>query len=99
MKFDQFKELIESLEEASERSHALYKLGVDLMDYNEVYHKINHILLENVFDEEGRGWIDWFLYERPGFSGNVLAATDATGTPICYDIPSLWEVVKENLKK
>ena len=98
MNYEQFKNLIESLEKASERSHTLYKLGVDLMDYSEVYYKINHILLESVFDEEGRGWIDWFLYERPGFRGSVLTATDANGEPICYDIPSLWEVVKQHLK-
>ena len=98
MKLEQFKELIESLEKSSERSHALYKLGIDLMDYNELYQRTNDILLKSVFDEDGHGWIEWYLYERPRFRGTPNTATNEHGEPICYDIPSLWEVVKEHTK-
>lgn len=98
MEYEQFKEVIEKIEKVRERSSALYKLNVDLLDFEDDYFKIINILMNSVFDEEGQGWIDWYLYERIGFNDKVNLATDENGKEICYDIPSLWEVVKEHLK-
>lgn len=98
MEYEKFKIAIEGLKKASERFHSLYILGVDLMDYDDIYHTVITSLITSIFDEEGKDWIDWYLYERPGFSNGPLLATDADGKEICYDIPSLWEVVKEHLK-
>jgi hypothetical protein len=98
MEYEQFKELIETIEKVRERSSALYKLNVDLLDFEDDYFKIIDIFMKSVFDEEGHGWIDWYLYERIGFNDKVNLATDGSGKEICYDIPSLWEVVKEHLK-
>ena len=98
MTYKNFKIIIESLERVGERSHSIYKLGVNLMDYEELYHNIITSLLNSVFDKEGKDWIDWYLYERIGFTNNVNLANDKDGNEICYDIPSLWEEVKNNLK-
>ena len=97
MDYEKFKNIIESLEKVGERSHSIYKLGVNLMDYEELYHNIITSLLNSVFDKEGKDWIDWYLYERVGFTNKVNLATDKDGKEICYDIPSLWEEVKNNL--
>ena len=97
MTYENFKIIIESLERVGERSHSIYKLGVNLMDYEELYHDIVTSLLNSVFDKEGKDWIDWYLYERVGFTNKVNLATDKDGKEICYDIPSLWEEVKNNL--
>ena len=97
MNYENFKTIIEGLEKVGERSHSIYKLGVDLMDYEELYHNIITSLLNSVFDKEGKDWIDWYLYERVGFTNKVNLATDKNGKEICYDIPSLWEEVKNNL--
>ena len=40
MEYKQFKKLIEDLEKSLERSSALYDLGIDLMNYNDIYHEI-----------------------------------------------------------
>jgi len=98
MEYEQFKELIDTIEKVRERSSALYKLDIDLLDFEDYYFKIIDILMKSAFDEEGHGWIDWYLYERIGFNDKVNLATDENGKEICYDIPSLWEVVKEHLK-
>ena len=97
MNYENFKIIIEDLEKVGERSHSIYKLGVNLMDYEELYHNIITSLLNSVFDKEGKDWIDWYLYERVGFTNKVNLATDKDGNEICYDIPSLWEEVKNNL--
>jgi hypothetical protein len=98
MEYEQFKELIDAIEKVRERSWALYKLDIDLLDFEDSYFKIIDILMKSAFDEEGHGWVDWYLYERIGFNDKVNLATDENGKEICYDIPSLWEVVKEHLK-
>jgi len=98
MKYEQFKQIIKTIEKVRERSSALYDLQVDLLNFEDEYFKIINILMDSVFDEEGHGWIDWYLYERIGFSGKKNLATDKDGNEICYDIPSLWKTVKEHLK-
>jgi hypothetical protein len=99
MNYEQFKTVIDTLEKVRERSHSMYQLGVDLMDYEEPYHTVISTLLESVFNNEGTDWVGWYLYERPGFSGKVNLATDENGNEICHNIESLWETVKPYRKQ
>ena len=98
MNYKNFKSIIENLEKIRERSHSIYILGIDLTNYEEFYHSIITIFLDSLFNKEGKDWIDWYLYERVGFTNKVNLATNKDGKEICYDIPSLWEEVKNNLK-
>jgi hypothetical protein len=98
MTYEQFKDLIETIEKVGERSSAIYDLGLDLINFEDEYYKIINILMDSVFDQEGHDWIDWYLYERIGFKDKINIATDKDNNEICYDIPSLWETVKEHLK-
>jgi hypothetical protein len=95
MKYETFEKLVIELESASERYSKLYELGVDLLNYDEPNQKINSILMLEVFGKEGKDWIEWYLYERKSHSGEVLKAWDKEDNEICYDIPSLWDTVKE----
>jgi hypothetical protein len=99
MNFKEFKTVIESLKKVSERTHSLYKLGIDLMDYDEEYHKTITTLFNSIFEEEGYDWISWYLYERDAFDGKVLSATDADGNEICHNIESLWDTVVPYIKQ
>lgn len=99
MEYKQFEKLIENLEKCSKRSHSIYKLGVNLIDYDESYQEVIGALLLSAFNVEGKDWIDWYLYERPGFSGGKpLTAFDENDNEICHNIQSLWETVKEYMK-
>ena len=97
MNYEKFKTLIENLEKVRERSYSIHQLGINLMDYEEIYHNTISVLIESVFDAEGKDWIEWYLYERIGFTNKINLATDKDGNSICHDIPSLWEEVKNNL--
>lgn len=97
MNYEAFEKLIQELESISERYSKLYDLGVDLMNYDEPLQRINSLLMLEVFGKEGKDWIEWYLYERVSHSGNILQAWDKDDNEICYDIPSLWETVKEYL--
>ena len=93
MSYKQFKSLIESLQKVSDKYSKLYDLGIDTMNYDEDYQKIISLLMECAFNEEGKEWIDWYLYERVGFDGRTLQAWDENNNEICHNIESLWDTV------
>jgi hypothetical protein len=97
MQYDEFKKIIEVKEKLIKRSSQLHGLNVNLLDYDEEYHKIIKIFMISTFGEIGTDWIEWYLYERPSFSGTIHKAWDENGKEICFDVPSLWETVKEYL--
>lgn len=99
MNFKQFKTLIETLQKVRDKYSSLYDLGIDTLTYEEDYQKIINLLMECSFKEEGKDWIDWYLYERIGFDGKILEAWDENEKPICYNIESLWETVKPYRKQ
>ena len=100
MTYEQFEKIIKNLEKCRERSHSLYQLGVDLMDYDELYQEVVGILMLSTFKEPGKDWIDWYLYEKPGmFSKEPLKAFDKDNNEICHNIESLWETVKEYINE
>jgi hypothetical protein len=99
MNYKTFEKLILELENVCGRHSKLYELGVDLLNYEEPLQKINSILMFEIFGEEGKDWIDWYLYERVSPSGEILKAWDENNNEICYNIFSLWETVKEYITK
>jgi hypothetical protein len=94
MDYEKFKTVVETLENVKDLNIAAYDIGVNLMDYSDNYHKIITILLASVFDAEGIGWIEWYLYERKSHNGSILTAEDGEGNMICHNIDSLWDTVK-----
>ena len=100
MEYEQFEKLIKNLEKCRERSSSMHQFGIDLMNYDDIYHEIFGSLLLTVFGVEGKDWIDWYLYERPSFGGKEpLQAFDVDGTEICHNIESLWETVQEYMNE
>lgn len=100
MCYEQFEKIIKNLEKCRERSHSLYQLGVDLMDYDDLHQDVIGILMLATFKEPGKDWIDWYLYEKPGFgNGESLKAFDKDNNEICHNIESLWETVKEYINE
>ena len=97
MRYETFEKLITQLQTNSDRYKKLYDLGIDLLEYDELNQKVISILMEELFGEEGKEWIDWFLYERVNHSGEILEAWDKDNNPICYDIKSLWKEVEGHL--
>ena len=97
MTYETFEKLIKDLQGISDRHSKLYDLGMDMINFDEPNQRVITILMDEAFGKEGTDWINWFLYERVSPSGNVLEAWDKDNNPICYDIKSLWEEVKNNL--
>lgn len=95
MKLEVFSQIINLIQVQQEKSHLLYKIGVDTMQYEEDFQSAISLLIKAYYGEVGADWIEWYLYEREGVGGSINDATDGDGNPICYDIPSLWKHVEE----
>jgi hypothetical protein len=93
MKYKDFETLITKLQGLHKRSSALCDLGIDTLTYNEDFYMVIELLMDQAFSDYNRDWIEWFLYERVTYSGEILKAHDAEGNEICYDIKSLWKEV------
>lgn len=94
----QFENIILNLQVARKRSRDLYKLGIDLMQYDENYEHAVDEFFRATFNADQLGWIDWYLYEREGFNGKINKATKKVGrkkVEICHTIDSLWETISE----
>lgn len=63
MTYERFLKITLGLQAESDRSDKLYKLGVDLIDYVDPYHKIINELMREVYGEEGYEWWSWFCWE------------------------------------
>jgi hypothetical protein len=82
--------------------HELNSLGFDFYEgkYKLVdkYDTIFDIMFECAFTDEGVDWIYWFIWEND-YGIKKLKATDENGAPICYSVESLYDYVKQYLKK
>ena len=97
MTYKNFAEIIDRLQKQHQRTHDASKLSIDLIEFNNDLYHIIDLLLGEIYREEGKSWIDWFLYEHVG-DENGKKAWDADGNPICYSVESLWEYLEKNCK-
>ena len=95
MNLQLFEHIILKLQVIQEKNNKVFKLGIDLANFEDDYGEIITHLFRSYFGEEADDWISWFLYERISHNGEILTAYDKDGNLICYDIPSLWECVEE----
>jgi hypothetical protein len=95
MTLETFTTLIEGIQNQSNKTHELYKHGVDLLSFNEDYYReVVRPLMVEAFGKEGVEWINWYIYEKNGRED--LKAWDKDGNEICHNIESLYkEVVKK----
>jgi len=87
-----FTTLIEGIQSHNKKVHDIYKLGIDLLPFNEDYYRevVRPLMVES-FGEKGVDWINWYIYDRGG-SGN-RQAWDEDGNEICNNIESLYNTI------
>ena len=95
MKLEVFKKLLNVLRQQEEKSNAAYKAGIDLINFYDDGQTAISLLLCVYYGEEGKDWIDWYLYERDSNSADINQAMDKDNNPICYDDESLWKEVEQ----
>jgi hypothetical protein len=97
MTYENFLKIILNLQKQDTINSNLYKNGIDLFDFVDMYHGIINSLLIEIYGKEGNDWFSWFCYEN-NFGQGELTANDENGDPICYSHESLWEFLEKNYK-
>lgn len=95
MDFQTFEKVITTLQAIDDRRHAIHKLGVDILEYDDPHFTVIRHLLEATFGKTGYDIIDWFCCESD-YGRNGMTATDKNGNPICRNIQELWIDLQEN---
>ena len=101
MKFKEFKKIIKTYKQTVKQFDELYQLGFDFLENEKfpVWAGLDNLLMltfESHYDEKGVDWINWFIYEND-YGTKGLTAND-NGLPICYDLKSLHEYIKQYKK-
>ena len=94
MTYETFLEITLELQKQERIVDNLYKNNVDLLEFIDPYHGLIHLLIKEIYGEEGVDWFSWFCYEND-YGEKGLEAWDKDGTPICYSLESLWEYLEK----
>ena len=76
--------------------------GIELYELPicEIPWKIINMYLEEMFNEDGVDWINWYIYERKSIiTGEVLPCFDEEGKEFYVNTPEdLWKLVEQHQK-
>lgn len=98
MTLQDFKDMVSTLKDVHIRTSEANKLAIDLIEYEDPFHRVIGQLLTELYGEEGYDWIMWFFYDCD-FGAKYMEANDAEGNSICYDVESLWNYLEKNYSK
>ena len=98
MTYETFLKITLELQRQERIIDDLYKNKIDLLEFIDPYHGLIHLLIKEIYGEEGVDWFSWFCYEND-YGEKGLEAWDKDGTPICYSLESLWEYLEKLRQK
>lgn len=95
MTYERFLKITLGLQVESDRNNNLYKLGVDLINFIDPYHKMINELMCEVYGEDGYDWWSWFCWEadfgRKDWSTVSRYTKDETGDlNLEYESQRIW---------
>jgi hypothetical protein len=93
MEYKKFEKIILNLQKSYDQANILYENGVDITEATDALHIIISDLLGIIFTDDGKDWIDWFMYEKEFGKREDLKAWDVDKNEIAYDIKSLYELL------
>ena len=94
MTYETFLKLTLELQRQERIVDDLYKNKIDLLEFIDPYHGLIHLLLKEIYGEEGVDWWSWFCYEND-YGQKGLEAWDENKNRICYSLESLWEYMEK----
>jgi len=98
MKFELFKNIIETYEKGSSMLSELHDLGFDFFEGKYQLSNIHYKQLENIilslYGEKGLEWVEWFIFEND-YGKNNLEAFD-NNQRICDTIENLYLYLEKN---
>lgn len=96
-----FVKLIENAQNYSNELDRWSDFGIDLFELpiSELSWNFFNVVLPELFSDKGVDWINWWLFEKPGFGEKLNQAYDENGNVIPTNtIDDLWNIVKDYQK-
>jgi hypothetical protein len=98
MTYETFLKITLELQRQERIVDDLYKNKIDLLEFVDPYHGLIHLLIKEIYGEEGVDWFSWFCYEND-YGRGTLEAWDENKNRICYSLESLWEYLEKLRQK
>ena len=97
-----FVVMIDAIERYDAEVERWNDFGIELYELPicELTWELINMYLEEVFNEDGVDWINWYIYERKSvFTGEVLPCWDEEGKEFYVNTPEdLWKLVEQHQK-
>jgi hypothetical protein len=97
-----FIAMINAIEKYDAEVERWADFGIELYELPicELTWELINMYLEEVFNEDGVDWINWYIYERKSiFTGEVLPCWDEEGKEFYVNTPEdLWKLVEQHQK-
>lgn len=93
MTYEIFEKIMLDLQKTHDHANILYSHGIDITEVTDGLHTIIENLLGIIFNEDGKDWMDWFMYEKDFGRREDLKAWDEDKNEIAYDIKSLYDLL------
>lgn len=98
-----FVKMMNAAEEFIKESDRWDNFGIEVyeMPIGSIPWTMFNCWIDSHFDEDGRDWINWYLWERKSFNTNeVLPCYEPDGTQFFVHTPSdLWNLVSPHVLK
>ena len=97
-----FVAMINAIEKYDAEVERWADFGIELYELPicELTWELINMYLEEMFNEDGVDWINWYIYERKSiFTGEVLPCWDEEGKEFYVNTPEdLWKLVEQHQK-
>ena len=97
-----FVAMVNAIEKYDAEVERWADFGIELYELPicELTWEIINMYLEEVFNEDGVDWINWYIYERKSIiTGEVLPCWDEEGKEFYVNTPEdLWKLVEQHQK-
>lgn len=97
-----FVAMINAIERYDAEVERWADFGIELYELPicELTWELINMYLEEVFNEDGVDWINWYIYERKSIiTGEVLPCFDEEGKEFYVNTPEdLWKLVEQHQK-
>ena len=97
-----FVAMVNAIEKYDAEVERWADFGIELYELPicELTWELINMYLEEMFNEDGVDWINWYIYERKSiFTGEILPCFDEEGNEFYVNTPEdLWKLVEQHQK-
>ena len=95
MNFEVFTEVVETIKKQQEQSHELYKLGIDLANFEDPLHRVINHLIGSIYGKEGLETFYWWCCEKEFGTRADITMHNSDGILVCETIEDLWQWLED----